>query len=230
MDTSTYWDIVNGIIAGIVGGLVVLLIQNRISSAKEKKERRIENTVGIDSKYILHEDFFKTYIPDGILFGKIVEEFGQPLSSTEESFEEFEIEYTAIVHKYKFKNATVLFSTLKNDSSIVAVTVCPRHPEYNIFAPMMDQNQEPYIGKATINFSIVRYCLNTWSEMFIDWGYSAIQSAEFTRGRKGLKFTFFTYDFVEENPNKKDFLSKTIEQVCVSNFQNFHPFVYYYET
>lgn len=219
------------VISAFLVGLVLFFIQVQFQKKSEQKAKLGKNKLGkIEEKYI-DKDFLYNYEPGKLSIEKVIEDFGQPNEKVE-SFDDFELDEKErrdlILYTYKFTNAVIIFSTYKNESSVISITVnadyLKKHPVKCRFSFAED---DEYFGKAKITQEIIKEKVNFKREMFINWAYSAIQSRYFYRELKHLTFTYVVCNSDMETEN--DMLDRQIDQLCISVVQNVCPIIYFYD-
>lgn len=227
-------ELLSGIVSGFISGITTGLILYRVQRHNEKKEKKLEqleaNRLGHKTQKYIDRDFLTTYQPGDISIEKIISDLGPPLDKFEDNTDNnINQLYEFTVYKYKFKNAIVLFTTLKGESSIISVTVSHTSLQHPIVCPMSPaEDKVDYIGNALVTQEIIDNSYTNWSEMFRNWSYSAIQAKFFYNHLKHLTFTYVIYDHLD-NSDKSMFLNKQIEQVCVSSLDCINPINNYYE-
>lgn len=228
-------EIISSIISGIIAGIVVYLIQYYVEKRKQKKLEFESNRRGGRNNYFLDEDFLSKYEPGDIVIEKIIEELGQPISIEEESTDFNKVEELVnskyVVYKYKFKNAIVLFTTLLNEKQVISITVRstdPTHPIYCPLSPGSDIDRVS-LGEALIDQEIIDNAVSSWTETFTRWGYSAIQSKYFYPHLNHLTYTYIVHDISIEAGSYSEFSGKRIDEICISQIESIHPYIYYYE-
>lgn len=219
-----------GIISGIVAGLVVYFIQLFVSNKAEKKEKKEKRKVGKKTDKYIDEDFIYNYLPQNIEIDKVLEDFGQPIQKIEDivtiKWDDNKTRELTI-YQYKFINAVVLFSTFKNESTIISVTINSNydklHPVKFSFA---FAGEDLYFGQAKINDEIINNKIDFESQCYVNWAYAAIRSKFFYREIKNLTFTYVVCDIVDSDNNMKD---KIIDQLCISGNEDVYPIIYFYD-
>lgn len=215
-----------GIISGIVAGLVVYFIQLFVSNKAEKKKSKVGKKT---DKYI-DEDFIYNYLPQNIEIDKVLEDFGQPIRKEEYiatiKWDDNKTRELTI-YQYKFINAVVLFSTFKNESTIISVTI---NSNYNKLHPVKFSfafaDKDLYFGQAKINDEIINNKIDFESQCYVNRAYAAIRSKFFYREIKDLTFTYVVCDIVDSENNMKD---KIIDQLCISGNEDVYPIIYFYD-
>jgi len=220
-----------GIVSGVVSGLVVYLIQFIVASQNEKIKNRESKRVGRSRTYkFVDEDFIYNYLPENLLIERIFEDFGQPDKKMDDSvtlkWDNNKIKKLT-EYQYKFINAVILFSTFKNESYVISVTINSNqnksHPVKFCFG---FTEEDVCFGQAKINEEILNAKVNFESQSFINWAYASIKAKFFYREIKDLTFTYIVCDIVESESNM---LGKTIDQLCISANEDVSPVIYFYD-
>jgi hypothetical protein len=229
--TNFQESLVTGIAGGIIAGLGVYFIQFLVERRKQKKLNSENKKVGSGNDKYIDEDFLNNYIPGSVSIEKILQDFGQPNEKYEQPAtikwdNNKDVELS--IYQYKFVNAIILFSTFKNETTIISITVnsnfSKTHPVKCRFTFADD---DVYFGKAKVNHEILQNKTHFEKETYINWTYSAIQAKFFYREIKHLTFTYIVCDFGIEND--VDMLNKTIDQLCVSANADVYPVIYFYD-
>lgn len=228
--TNLQENIIIGIVSGIVAGLVVYFIQFIITRRVEKKEKKEKKKVGEKTDKYIDEDFIYNYLPQNIEIDKILEDFGQPIKKTEDSvtikWDNAKIQEITI-YQYKFINATILFSTFKNESTIISVTI---NSIYNKSHPIKFSfgfaGKDVYFGQAKINDEILNNKIDFEKQSYTNWAYAAIRAKFFYREIKELTFTYVVCDIMDSEEEMKD---KIIDQLCISGNEDVYPIIYFYD-
>lgn len=216
-------------ISALVAGLIVFFIQLIISKNFERKQKKEKNKVGKKTDKYIDEDFILNYLPSQIDIEKVFEDFGKPLQKTDTTVE---IKWNnstqeITIYEYKFKNAVILFSTFKNESAVISLTI---NSNYNKAHPVKFsfafEEKTVYFGKAKINNEIVANRTNYISESYVNWAYSAIQSKYFYREIKHFTFTYIVCDFIN---SENEMMGKVIDQLCISCNEDVCPVIYFYD-
>lgn len=225
------WTI--GIVSAVLGVILGFLLQFIFEKIKTNKNERETKRLGGKVQSFLDKDFLLNFEPGQITIDKIIEEFGKPFDEQSESTDynliKESIKYDFNIFKYKFKNAIVLFTTLIGEKNIISVTLRSIDSKYPINCPLSPATNNYVLGKAKIDSEITDNAINSWSEMFTDWGYSAIQANFFYKHVKYLTFTYIIHDRLSKTDNYSEFTDKIIDEVCISQLDSIHPFIYYYE-
>lgn len=222
--------LITGTIGGIVAGLVILLIQFLVERQKEKVKTNEEKRLGKRTDKYIDEDFVYNYLPGFLSIEKVIADFGQPSKIYEDTviikWDDDKTRDLTIYH-YDFINAVILFSTFKNESTVISVTTnssfSKSHPVKLGFA---FADKDVYFGEAKINEEILSNKTKFEKEMFRNWGYAAIQAKFFYREIKGLTFTYIVCDFIE---SEKEIMNKNIDQLCISVDEDVYPIIYFYD-
>lgn len=223
-------DLVQNIISGIVGGTVVLVIQFVISWKIENKKKEDIKKVGRKSDKHIDEDFILNYLPQNIEINKIIDDFGQP----QKKYPEFTTlkwdnnrECELSIYQYEFVNAVVLFSTFKNGSTVISITI---NSSYNKSFPINIGfgfgDKKGYLGLSKVNEEIINNKIEFLSESYTNWAYSAVKSKFFYREIKGLTFTYVVCNIIE---NEDEILGQVIDQLCISANEDVCPIIYFYD-
>lgn len=219
-----------GTISGIIAGLIVYFVQFFFSKRIEKRKNKDKNRVGKKTDKYIDKEFILNYLPQGLKIEKVLEDLGQPIQKKEYSVE-IKWETNKIreieIYQYKFINAVILFSTFKNENTVISVTINSRynksHPVIFSFA---FADSEIYFGQATINNEIINNKVNFKAESYTNWAFSAISSKFFNREIKDLTFTYVVCDIIESEEEMKD---KVIDQLCISANEDICPIIYFYD-
>lgn len=222
--------LITGTIGGIVAGLVVYLIQFIVARQNEKRTNRENKKVGKRIDKYIDENFINNYLPRNLSIDKILEDFGQPNQKIDDSviikWDNYRTQDLTIYH-YKLTNSVILFSTFKNESTVISVTInsnfSKSHPVKLSFGFAED---DVYFGKAKVNNEIIQNKINFETHSFVNWAYAAIQAKFFYREIKELTFTYIVCDIVE---SENEILNKTIDQLCISANEDVYPIIYFYD-
>ncbi len=216
-------NFIENIISGIIGGVVVYLIQIFKENRKEKKIKFENDKVGKrDSKFI-DENFLYNYQPGSLSIEKVIQDFGQPIEKYEYPVD-FENNINVTIYKYKFVNAVILFSTSKNESSVISITLnsssSKLHP---VILPYTFDESDKYFGDARITREIIENERRFEKESYTNWMYAAIQSKYFNREIKYLTFTYVVCSTDVESI--ADMENKIIDQLCISANMDIYPII-----
>lgn len=226
--TNLQENLLIGTISGIVAGLIVYFIQLFISQKIDRKEKTENNRVGKKTDKYIDKDFILNYLPEKIDIEKVLEDFGKPLQKTdttvEISWDSSSREIT--IYQYRFINAVILFSTFKNQTSVISMTI---NSSYNKSHPVnfsfAFEENNLYFGQATINNEIISNKIDFKIESYVNWAYSAIQAKFFYREIKNLTFTYVVCDTLSE----EEMNGKVIDQLCISTNKDIYPIIYFYD-
>lgn len=209
------------VISGIIGGLVVYIIQRKTDKKIKANENIASSIVGKKELKILSKDFLYKYEPDKITVEKIIEEFGKPIKI-------FKAENNCKSNIFEFQNAKVEIFEDLNYNSITSITVFSElDVKYPIKCRVSFEDDEKNLGEAKISDIVIKDCF-FFESYNTPLGYETIIGCSNNyRQTKHLKY-FYQIDgqfkSVEETKNE------IIKQVCVTQLENIHPFFSYYDT
>lgn len=228
--SNTLEVIVTSTIAGIVAGLVVLAVQALSGRIKENKEKNEKKRVGKRTDKFIDQEFLNNYMPGFLSIEKVVSDFGQPYKVIDSCVIikwDNNRKRDLTIYQYDFTNAIIQFSTFRNESTVISITVNSNlsrsHPVKFCFA---FAGEDVNFGEAKINDEILNNKVNFESQMYRNWGYSAIQAKYFYREIKDLTFTYIVCDIFE---TENEMLGKTIDQLCISANEDVYPVIYFYD-
>lgn len=222
--------IITGIITTVIGGLIVYLVQIGRENRKEKKQHRQKNKVGKTNSKFIDEDFLVNYHPVALSLQKVLEDFGQPDQKYEQPVfnKDFESIDTVLIHQYKLLNAVILFSTFRDDQSIISITLNAvsdkKHP---VKCPYTFDEGLRNFGNAKITGEIIANKTHFEHHGFINWVYAAIQSKYFNREIKHLFFTYIVCLPGIDTPENME--GQIIDQLCISSNENVYPIINFYD-
>lgn len=228
--TNLEENLLIGTISGVVAGLVVYFIQLFVSKRAEKKEKKEKKKVGEKTDKYIDEDFICNYLPQNLDIDKILEDFGQPIQKIDDTvtikWDNNRIRELTI-YQYKFINAVILFSTFKNESTIISLTI---NSNYNKSHPVKFSfafaGKDVYFGQAKINDEIINNKIDFETQSYVNWAFAAIRAKFFYREIKELTFTYVVCDIVDSEKEMKD---KIIDQLCISGNEDVYPIIYFYD-
>ncbi|WP_439557168.1 hypothetical protein [Dyadobacter sp.] len=230
------------IISGIIGGSIVLvfriiyeLVRDNIKEKKDAKKKDLEEEkklrVGEKSLKILGKDILYQYEPNKVSIEKIVEEFGTPTLKYDDDIEAeyvYDEDKTITIYKYEFQNALVLFSTFKNKSDIISITLFSRGTKYApVNCRLSFEEDDAILGKAVISDIIIKEYNDIKSGFNIHESWTDIKASYFYRQIKHLTFI---YRIEGQYENIDDTKGKKIEQVCVTEFSPVCPMLTFFDT
>jgi len=224
-------SLIVGIISCVVAGLILYALQIVVQNIKDKKAQSEKNKVGKTVEKYIDEDFLYNYEPGNIIIEKIIEDFGQPQNKYDDTNDFFkedsETLYQLTIYKYNFTNAIVLFSTLKNESSIISVTINGATIKSHLVKCRFSfAEEDQYFGEAKITNEVLENKTGFWSHSFINWAFAVIQARYFYPKIKHLNFTYIVCD---SNIDENEILGKSVDQLCVSAISSVCPFIYFYD-
>lgn len=224
-------ELINNIIAGVIGGMVVLLIQRFLDNVKQEKENNEKKSlINPNSKRLLTNDLITTFSPEKN-YKKVKEILGEP-DKTYKDFSIFEEHHqednTKIEYKsdlYVLENG-VLKITTHDQVSINSITVFPydNFIEIPYFEFFTSQNKIN-IGNAKIDEEFINYHHNKIEIRTIRESAFAIQT--YTGAPHYRQLTIFTYFPNLENGIEK-FIGNNIEGFCLSHDRSAF-YIYEYE-
>lgn len=228
--SDIFITLILGIIGAVVGGLVVLFIQNKVSKSKEKKRISEQKRLGKKKDTYIDKNFIFNYLPKFLSIEKVIADFGQPNKIFDDivKFLYYDVTRNIRIYHYEFINAVVQFSTFENESSVVSVTTSSTlNSSYPIvIGSIFDGNEGICFGKARVNKKILNFKTKFEKHLFTNWGYSAVQAKLFYREIKGLTFTYVVCDLVD---SEEEMLDKKIDQLCISINEDVYPIINYYD-
>ncbi|MCA6068715.1 hypothetical protein JI747_016220 [Chryseobacterium sp. RG1] len=209
------------IVSGIIGGVIVIIIERLINWYYKVKELKNGNSPrNLNSNIILTNELIETFHPERNYL-KVKEILGSP----DKSYEDFSIFEDELGESEKFmsdlyflKNANLKITTVDN-KSIHSITVFSYTKKLEIpgmYYPC--ENTSLTLGEAKICNEIIKY-INKYTPVHTirDLGF-AIQNYS---GAPFYKYiTFFCFDDVtkvKENFLIDEFIGKPIEGFCLSN-------------
>lgn len=215
---------IENIISGFIGGLLVLIAQYVVEVLKRQKKEKADRTVGNKKLKIIASNFIYAYEPHKISIEKVIDDFGTPLKVYEDDLEGYKLK----IYQYNFQNAKVLFSKSRDSSDIISITLFSTHDKDNpVLCRMSFADDDIEMGKAKINQTIIEDCMHMQNSTNGLGNVCRIKSRYFYRQIKHLTFAYEvdgSFDRVEET---KDSI---INQVCVSQMDNVTPFFSFYDT
>lgn len=230
-------SLISGAVGGIISGVAVYLIQRASDRKREQKRQHEFNRIGSTSNKYLDEDFLFNHLPVKYSIEKIKEELGNPdnfydtfsrkISDVTDLSEQYEI----TLYEYKFINARILFSTLKDSSNVSSITIQNtdyKYPLKAILSPLSQEEMFPHFENAKIDEAICETVTKTFSERFVNWYYAAIQAKHFNREFKSYYFTYICFEIVETE-DVNNFLGLAIDQICISTLSDIVPVIDFYE-
>ncbi|VXC56277.1 MULTISPECIES: hypothetical protein [Chryseobacterium] len=209
------------IISGIIGGIIVIIIERIINRHDKVKElKKGTSPKNLNSNIVLTNELIETFHPERNYI-KVKEILGSPDKSYED-FSIFEDELTESVmylsDLYFLKNAILKVTTI-DSKSIHSITIFSYKEKIEIpglFYPC--ENTELNLGEAKICEEVIKY-INKYTPVHTirDLGF-AIQNYS---GAPFYKYiTFFCFDNVtkaKETYDVNEFIGKPIEGFCLSN-------------
>ena len=221
------------IVSGIIGGLVVFMIDKlikKIEDNKESKKGKIPKTLNANT--LITNELIESILPDRN-YSKVKELFGLP-DKTVEDFsifkEETSSEKKPISDLYFLKNANLKITTM-DEKTITSITIFSFDGKIeipSIYYPCEEKSSK--IGNAKICSSIIKNISNkTQVHTIRDRGF-AIQNyfgAPFYNS-----ITYFCFDnisMVNEPYKIEDFVNQPIEGFCISNDNDQAFYIYDYE-
>lgn len=209
------------VVSGIIGGLVVYLIQSFSDKKKKSKESIEKSIVGKKELKILNKDFLYEYEPHKITVEKITEEFGKPIKI-------FKAENNCRSNIFEFKNAKVEIFESVEDSSILSITVFSKlDKNYPITCRVSFEEDEEILGNAIISDVIIKdsFFFDTYETPL---GFETIIGC--SNAYRQTKHLKYFYQIEGEFKNLGDTKGKIIKQVCVTQVDDIHPFFSFYDT
>ena len=209
------------VLSGIIGGILILIIQKYTDKNEKNKERINNNTVGNKKLKILSKDFLYEYEPNGITVEKIIEEFGKPIKV-------FNAQNNSKSNIFEFQNAKVeIFEDLERNS-ITSITVfSKRDKEFPINCRVSFEEEEKILSEARISEVIIKDCFFFESYNTPLCSETIIGCSNSYRQTKHLKYFYLIegeFSSITETKNE------IIRQVCVTQYEKVHPFFSIQET
>lgn len=208
------------IVSGAIGGLIVLGIQ-KYSDKRSKEKERIKNSiVGRKDLKILSQDFLYQYEPGKITIEKLIEDFGQAQTKSQNNNFDHYI--------FEFQNAKLEVINSKSSNSVVALTVYSKlDNKYPINCRLSFEEEDQILGKAKISDSILNN--HFYFESYnTNLGYETVIGCNNAyRQTKHLKYYYQIsgqFDKIEETKDE------VIVQVCVTDIDNVFSFFSFYDT
>ena len=205
------------LVSGIVGGLLVLFVQYIVEHFKNKKVSLETRKVGKPILKIIDNNFLYTYEPHKISIEKIIEDFGQPLKKYFDEFDNHKVE----IYQYNFQNAKVIFSKPRNTSDIISITLFAVVDKKNpVLCRMSFEDDDIEFGKAKINDTILGNNVGMENIMTTFGNTCILKCKYFYRQIKNLTFAYEIGGNYKELYECKDQL---ITQVCISQMSDVTP-------
>ncbi|WP_353148562.1 hypothetical protein [Chryseobacterium sp.] len=211
---------IQNILCGVIGGILVLVIQNWIDKKKKEKERIESSIVGMKHLKILSQDFLYQNEPGKITIEKLIEDFGQP------QMKYYNNEYNNST--FEFKNAKLEVISNKENGSIIALTVFSKlDSKYPVNCRLSFDQEDEILGKAKISDSIIENEFHFESYRTNFGAQTLIGCSNAFRPSKYLKYY---YQISGEFDNIAMTKGETIVQVCVSEVTGVYSFFSSQET
>lgn len=219
-------DFLNNLISGIIGGIIVLLIQQLIDYRKKYTEEQQNRMVGKPVLKFLDKNFLYNYEPGKISIEKIFNDFGSPYKKSKGIDDDGK---TLCFYKYIFENAKVEFTTYENESTILSVTLFAYYDKSNpVLCLFFPSEEDEFLGKAKINDSIIENEVSFENFSSPRDSFAIIKSRN--AGYPTIKHLFFCYQIQGNFDTIHDTKGQLIEQICITQLSSICPTFPIWET
>jgi hypothetical protein len=219
-------DFLNNLISGIIGGIIVLFVQQLLEYRKSHTEEKRNQMVGKPVFKFLDKNFLYNYEPGKISIEKIFNDFGSPYKKNKGIDDNGR---TLSFYKYIFENAKVEFTTYENESTILSITLFAYYDKKNpLVCLFFPSEEEEFLGKAKINDSIIE------NEVSFENFSSPRDSFAIIKSRNvsypTIKHLFFCYQIQGNFDTIHNTKGQLIEQVCITQLSSICPTFSIWET